>query len=120
MEREIACPRCGGHIRLTIDVNEVRVVDGRQHVTLHEETAVQPAHLRWNPDPPEEHEHQGKLGRPGLDGLVGKDGLAGTYYMVKTGRRSEDDSKPIYPEYVEVRDGKWVPDGRNWKRIDEI
>jgi hypothetical protein len=56
MEREIACPRCGGNIRLTIDANEVRVVDGRQHVTLHEETAVQPAYLRWNPNPPEEHE----------------------------------------------------------------
>jgi len=49
----------------------------------------------------------------------GKRGSVGTVMLVKPGGVFQKDGKEyiIYPEYIKLRDGKWIPDGRNWKNI---
>ena len=61
----------------------------------------------------------GKTGRSDITGKTGRSGTTGTRYIIKQGSVIEKDGQIYikYPEYIELRDGKWIPDGRNWKHI---
>jgi len=62
----------------------------------------------------------GDVGRGSIGDIGrGNRGIIGTVMLVKPGGIFQKDGKEyiIYPEYIELRDGKWIPDGRNWENI---
>lgn len=51
--------------------------------------------------------------------VYGNVGTIGSIYIIKPGGVFNINGKNVVvcPEHIELLDGKWIPDGRNWKSI---
>ena len=51
--------------------------------------------------------------------IIGNTGVIGTREIINPGGVYYKDGKPfiVYPTYTPLYDGKWIPDGRNFKHI---